>query len=392
MNDADLRYICTVIGNLSGLPIRLFQGGEQVFCHSLVKLPADPMKVCARELMAITDHVGYYVTPHFYYYGVVNSGEKKLIVGPATQVRGEERDLRELAFRLDVPPEQTGAFLSAVQGIVPMPLESIIQMLCAVNFMLNGERLELKDITIYDAEQQKLRSSVERQQFRSRLSGDVNPAHNTMGIEQEILQIVQHGDTGALEAWTATAPAVRGGVMASDQLRQLKNTFIVTCTLVSRAAISGGMTADDALALSDSYIQKCELLRSTDRISNLQFHMVADYTERVARLRGNRTTELTLKVANYVQHHLCERITVNELARELYISREHLSKRFKTESGENLTDYILREKVTEACRLLDYTDKSLGSISAYLSFASPSHFSRVFKKYAGCLPSEYRKK
>ena len=392
MNDADLRYICTVIGNLSGLPIRLFQGGEQVFCHSLVKLPADPMKVCARELMAITDHVGYYVTPRFSYYGVVNSGEKKLIVGPATQVGGEERELRELAFRLDVPPEQTGAFLSAMREIVPMPLESILQMLCAVNFMLNGERLELKDLTIYDAEQRALRSTVERQQFHSRMSGDVNPAHNTMGIEREILRMVQHGDTRALEAWIATAPAVRGGVMASDQLRQLKNTFIVTCTLVSRAAITGGMTAEDALALSDSYIQKCELLRSPERISNLQFHMVADYTERVSRLRGERTTELTLKVANYVQHHLCERITAGGLAKELYLSREHLSKRFKAESGQSLTDYILREKVAEARRLLDYTDKSLASISAYLSFSSPSHFSRVFRQYTGCLPSEYRKK
>ena len=44
----------------------------------------------------------------------------------------------------------------------------------------------------------------------------------------------------------------------------------------------------------------------------------------------------------------------------------------------------------EARRLLDYTDKSLTSISSYLGFSSPSHFSRVFKKYTGMLPSEYR--
>ena len=38
MNDVDLNYICTVLGNLSGMPIRLFRDGEQVFYHSLVKL------------------------------------------------------------------------------------------------------------------------------------------------------------------------------------------------------------------------------------------------------------------------------------------------------------------------------------------------------------------
>ena len=390
MNDADLRYICTVLGNLSGMPIRLFRDGEQVFYHSLVKLPADPMKVCAGELMAITEHVGYYITPDFYYFGVVNSGRFKLIAGPASQVGGGERELRELAFRADVPPERMSEFVAAMRAIVAMPLESIIQMLCAVNFMLNGEKLEMKDVTIYDAEQRRLRSMAERQQFNARLSGSTSGAHNTLDIEREILRIVQRGDVEALESWAATAPAVVGGVIASDQLRQIKNTFIVTCTIVSRAAITGGMEADDAFALSDSYIRKCELLRSPERISNLQFHMIADYTGRVARLRSAGNTELTLKVANYVQHHLCERISVEAMAKELYISRPYLSERFKAESGESLTDYILREKVSEARRLLEYTDKSLTSISSYLGFSSPSHFSRVFRKYAGCLPGRYR--
>lgn len=235
MKDIDLSYICTVLGNLSGIPIRVFRGGELVFYHSLVKLPEDPMKVCARELMAIGESVGYYVTPDFYYFGVVNSGEIKLVAGPASQVGGGERELRELAFRADVPQERVGEFISAMRAIVPMPLESIIQMLCAVNFMLSGERLELKDVTIYDSEQRELRGAIERQQFNARLAGSMAEAHNTLDVERELLQIVQRGDVEALAAWAATAPAVRGGVIAYDQLRQLKNTFIVACTLASRA-------------------------------------------------------------------------------------------------------------------------------------------------------------
>lgn len=301
---------------------------------------------------------------------MVNCGDIRIIVGPASQVGGGERELRELAFRADVPQERVGEFVSAMRAIVPMPLESIIQMLCAVNFMLSGERLELKDVTIYDSEQRELRGAAARRQYDARMTGPAGGSHNTMDVERQVLQIVQRGDIQGLEAWAATAPAVRGGVIARDQLRQLRNTFVVTCALVSRAAISGGMGAE--------------------RISNLQFHMVADYTRRVARLRGVGTTELTLKVANYVQRHLCERISVNDMAKELYISRPYLSERFKAESGGSLTDYILREKTAEAQRLLDYTDKSLTSISSYLGFSSPSHFSRVFKKYTGMLPSEYR--
>ena len=92
------------------------------------------------------------------------------------------------------------------------------------------------------------------------------------------MQMIEKGDVGALCEWLSHAPSVRGGVIANDGLRQFKNTFIVTATLASRAAIKGGMDAEDALSLSDDYIRKCELMSGVDSIVNLQYHMVLDYT------------------------------------------------------------------------------------------------------------------
>ena len=54
------------------------------------------------------------------------------------------------------------------------------------------------------------------------------------------------------------------------------------------------------------------------------------------------------------------------------------------------TDFILNEKTEEAKRLLRYSDKSASSIAAYLGFSSHGHFCKVFKKYAGMTPNEYR--
>jgi len=97
-----------------------------------------------------------------------------------------------------------------------------------------------------------------------------------------------------------------------------------------------------------------------------------------------------MDVANYVQAHLSEPISTQKLADHLFISRPYLSERFRAETGQTLTDYILKEKTEEAKRLLRYSDKSLTAISDYLGFSSPGHFSRVFRKYAACAPSEYR--
>lgn len=215
--------------------------------------------------------------------------------------------------------------------------------------------------------------------------------HNTLALEQTLMNIVRKGDTSALREWLDKAPAVRGGIIASNELRQQKNIFIVTATLVSRNAIRGGMDVEEALSLSDSYIQKCELLNSPVTLTNLQYRMILDFTERVEHIRtGKHPSKLVIDVSGYVQRHLSEAITTEDIAKYLFISRSRLSTKFKTEAGINLSDFIMQEKIEEAKRLLRYSDKTSYAISSFLGFASQSHFSLVFKKHTGKTPNEYR--
>ncbi len=149
----------------------------------------------------------------------------------------------------------------------------------------------------------------------------------------------------ALKEWLANAPALRSGILAADQIRQRKNIFIVSATLTSRAAIRGGMTVEDAMQLSDAYIQKCEILNSPDRIMNLQYHMVLDFTEQVNAVRGGtHTSKLTIAVSNYILHHLSDAITTEAIAKELFMSHSHLSHSFKAETGMSLSDFIMLKK------------------------------------------------
>ena len=388
MKNIDLEYLCSVIAGLSGIPVRIFDGDTPVYYSFVGRLPRDPMVICKNEIFAIEKNIGYYMIAQFQYYGVVRHGKTRVVMGPTRQVTVSDAELRSLAFLADVPTDDTDDFVAGMKSIVPMPLESVMQTLCAVNYILNGEKVSLADLTIYDELQTD---------FSSQMAAEKTDApadlHNTLSLEQTLMSMIRKGDTAALSEWAKNAPAIRGGVIAFDQLRQMKNLFIVSVTLASRAAIRGGMDADDALMLSDRYIQRCELMNTAEEITNLQFHMISDYTARVERLHfGSDSSQLIAAVSNYIQHHLSEPITTEQIAASLYISRTHLSARFHKETGITLSDYILKEKTEEAKRLLRYTDKSLAAISAYLGFSSQSHFSRTFRKYAGITPGEYRAK
>lgn len=396
MGNVDLEYICTVIGNLSGIPIRLFNNNEQVLYHSLVRLPKDPFILYKDEIFKITTNLGYYITPMFNYYGIVNNSENKIVIGPTRQTKASEKDLRELAFRLDLLEETANDFVTAMQNIVNMPLDSIMQMLCVVNHVINGEKLKLEDISIYDANQRELKQEFEDERIERAFASESekqnqSQIHNTLAIEQTLMNIVRKGDTAALHEWIDKAPAVRGGIVANNELRQQKNLIIVTATLVSRSAIRGGMDVEEALSLSDSYIQKCELMNNIVSLSNLHYHMILDFTERVECIRmGKHPSRLVIDISNYIHHHLSDAITTESIARHLFISRSRLSTKFKKETGINLSDFIMQEKLEEAKRLLRYSDKTAYAISCFLGFASQSHFSLVFKKYTGKTPNEYR--
>lgn len=396
MKNVDFNYLCTVIGNLSGIPIRLFENEKQIFYHSIVNLPQDPIAPYKGDIFAIKEHIGYFITPYFNYFGVVNCEPYKIVIGPSRQSSMKEQDIRELAFKCDVAPVDADEFIAGMKSIVQMPLASIVQILCTMNYVMNNEKLSLKDITIYDVEQEYLKDKTEIDRANQNFNSDLYETqvhHNTLALEQTLVNIVRKGDSAALREWITNAPAVRGGILAAEQIRQMKNTFIVTATLVSRAAIRGGMDTEDALSLSDAYIQNCELLNNVDLITNLQYHMVIDYTERVEKLRlGKSPSKLVTDVGNYIQHHLSEPVDIEALSKAMYLSRTHLAAKFKKETGLTLTDFVLKEKTDEAKRLLRYTDKSIPSISAYLGFSSQSHFSRTFRKYAQCSPHEYRKK
>lgn len=398
MKTEDLIYICTTIGNLSGIPIRIYKNTKQIFYHSVVNLPKDPIAPYEKKILDVRDHIGYFITPRFHYYGIVNSGLCKIILGPSRQWTANKTDLNELAFECDVPQDETENFINAMESLVAMPLNSILQTLCSINFILNGEKLTIPDITIYDDEQLKLSDEINADETKKNYDEIISPTevttvHNTLALEQTIMNFVRHGDTAALKECFKNAPAVRSGILSSDTLRQLKNTFIVTATLVSRAAIRGGMDVNDALSLSDAYIQKCELLYSVESIENLQYHMVFDYTVRVEKLRlGKTPTKLLTDIANYVQKHLTEPVDIDALSKAMFVSRTHLAVKFKKETGMTLTDFVLKEKIEEGKRLLRYTDKPVAAIAVYLGFSSQSHFANVFRKYANSSPNEYRLK
>ncbi len=392
MKEDDLIYLCAMCANLSGIPVRLYSGEQLLYAVSMVSLPRDPIQLVKAEVTAIDRHVGFFVSERFYTYGVVACKKYRIIIGPSRQAPPQDQELHEMAFALDVPAEDLSDFLTGMKQISRLPLESLVQILCVLNFIVNHEKLSLNDMIEGGEDQFGLEQERTEQRFAHSELNAVT-LHNTLAIEQTVMNIIRKGDVAALEAFVHDAPAVIAGNMAREQLRQAKNTFIVTVTEASRSAIRGGMDVEDALTASDAYIRQCEMMTDIHQITKLSYDMVLYYTRQVNSVRhGSFESDLVRNVSVYIQHHLSETITTDQIADHLFMSRQHLSRRFTQEAGMPLAAYIRNEKAEEAKRLLRYTDKSISAIALFLGFSSQGHFSKVFKELTGMTPGEYRKK
>ena len=390
----DLKYICTNLANLSGIPVRLYENNKQIFDYSLIKLLKDPFVIDQTNAFKLNDEICYFQNSYYYYYGIINFEHYKVVVGPTRQLAISKQELKSFAFSLEIPSSSIDEFISQMETLVSLPLMTLLQILCMVYFAFTGKKKSLENIVVHEAKQNVIKDEIERKEINRAIEEadkqDVEP-YNALDIENRLLDMVMRGDVAALNEFIANAPAVRSGQVAQEQLRQLKNIFIVTTTLVARAAIRGGIDVTSSLALSDQYIQRCELADSLEAINEFNYRMVLDYAERVAKLRlGQNPSVLVAKVSNYIQKHLSEPIKTSDIAKALFMGRSRLSTNFKKETGINISDYIMQIKIDEAKRLLRYSDKSFSTISLYLGFSSQSHFSKVFKEKTGTTPFEYR--
>lgn len=84
--------------------------------------------------------------------------------------------------------------------------------------------------------------------------------------------------------------------------------------------------------------------------------------------------------------------STEDFAAAMCMSRSSLHLKLKNITGESATEFIKRIRFAEACRLIKEGKYSVSEISTMVGFNTPSYFATCFKKYVGCLPTEYSKK
>jgi AraC-like DNA-binding protein len=120
-------------------------------------------------------------------------------------------------------------------------------------------------------------------------------------------------------------------------------------------------------------------------------HLFTQFALAVRERRAAQPGELDLdRLQDYMREHLGGRVSLDELATIANLSRFHFANRYKALTGYSPIKHFLHMKMEAACRMLDTSRRSVGSIAAELGYTDALYFSRAFKGVVGLSPREYR--
>lgn len=213
--------------------------------------------------------------------------------------------------------------------------------------------------------------------------------HTPYEIEKAFYSSVRDGNVKEMKAQAQKllANKITVGKMSDDKLRQIKYWAVCCIAVAMRYAIDGGAKERTAYNFADDCIMKIDKTESEEEIIAFLLKKSEELTALVRESRTAGYPYAIKKCLNVIDARLFEKLSTKEIADSVGMSKDHLSKLFKTCVGIGIPDYIKKERLSAARELLRGGMKT--SQAAYtVGFGSESYFIKCYREEYGKTPGK----
>lgn len=343
---------------------------------------------CTVPIVRTTNFLENYIILHL---PSDNSNEGSIVIGPSLYAQPTEDNVASLMRDHEVPLKFQEQWLNYYRSLTVLNKMRLYHTAMLLYSLVTGKTLTLSELLLDS------RILAYKQLPSGSLDLDISYrrentwAHHEPMLEKNLFHYVKKGNkTELLRVQASFSEESYGLLSKRSQLRNKKNLAISCITLATRAAIDGGLYWEISYTLSDFHIQHIEELKDIPAVDHAVLNALCDFADHVKESRMAKLSRTVALCQNYIFNHLYEELSLDRLAEVAGLNRSYLSLLFKKETGITISDFIQLERIEEAKRLIEVPEISLSDIASRLHFNDQSYFTKVFKKYTGITPKQFR--
>jgi len=319
------------------------------------------------------------------------------VAGPTFATEFSSADLEEMIKNANIPLSARTILAEAIKSIPVIGTSLLYQLSLMLYYCVTGEKCQRSQILSIAA--LPLDSEYYRELKRhikdvslSNTSQTITHRRKTYEFERRLLNNVRNGNLD-FQKDLNMALTISDSVNLSSgaPIHSLQNSGLVFITLCTRAAIEGGLAPDISYSLGDGFIDKVNHARSAAEIKTILDEMYKAFIVEVNFLKTKEgISHQILDIMNYIENYPGEDLSLDALSSRIGYVNEHLSRKFKAETGQTISSYIRNARIEKSKEYLISTQMKISEIASSLGFASSSLFASYFCEIVGMSPSEYR--
>lgn len=202
--------------------------------------------------------------------------------------------------------------------------------------------------------------------------------HDTVLLKNQILNLLRF--------------AQQEQYLTISYMRMLIHCFLQACSI---ACYEQKMKLEDLFDENYTYEQMLgswasveELNRGVDKVLRKYVELSADEGEENISSPKERVQEILV----YLDEHMDQMLSRREAAKYVFLNEDYFSRIFRKETGMGYKEYVLKQKVEYAKKLLKNTDMPIVIVASKVGYENYTNFTQMFRKMTGVTPTEYRKR
>ena len=315
----------------------------------------------------------------------------KITVGPFLMIDRQDYLLNDLAPRIqkDVDLSVISEAVDSIPVISPSRVEDMSSlMFMAVGFMNNlwaaNHLLDLQESYSIQKQVSSYLSAI-----KSEHREDTPPY--PFQLENALLDNIAHLER---EEASKNLNELLGYIffcMGGD-LSLVKSRIYELLVLISRTAITSGADPQTILVMTHDYLQIIPRIPSLDELSVWLAKVTNRFMDYIFEFNDVKHANVIHRAVQYIRSHYAEKISLDIVAQEVFLSPAYFSRIFREETGRTFNAYLNAVRIEQSKKLLMDKSVRLIDISLMVGFDNQSYFTKVFKKITGISPLQYREK